>query len=53
MERRMPKRHVQQTQPAPAKKMAKNITGFAFFAGLLIVVAIAFSMPIKKSRIRR
>ena len=42
MERRMPKRHVQQTQPAPAKKMAKNITGFAFFAGLLIVVAIAF-----------
>lgn len=42
MERRMPKRHVQQTQPAPAKKMAKNITGFAFFAGFLIVVAIAF-----------
>lgn len=42
MERRMSKRHVQQTQPAPAKKMAKNITGFAFFAGFLIVVAIAF-----------
>lgn len=41
MERRMPKRHIQQTQ-APAKKMAKNITGFAFLAGLLIVVAIAF-----------
>lgn len=42
MERRMPKRHIQQTQPAPAKKLSKNITSFAFFAGLLIVVAIAF-----------
>lgn len=41
MERRMPKRHIQQTQ-TPAKKMAKNITSFAFFAGFLIVVAIAF-----------
>ncbi|MGN1206451.1 MAG: DUF6715 family protein [Eubacterium sp.] len=41
MERRMPKRHIQQTQ-APAKKMAKNITSFAFLAGLLIIIAIAF-----------
>lgn len=41
MERRMPKRHISQTT-TPAKKMAKNITGFAFFAGLLAIVAIAF-----------
>lgn len=41
MERRMPKRHIQQTKP-PAKKMAKNISSFAFFAGLLVIVAIAF-----------
>ena len=52
MERRMPKRHVQQTQPAPAKKMAKNISSFAFFAGLSWL-QLRFSMPIKKSRIRR